>query len=89
MRPELTEAPNDARFIQIVGGHFHFDAITDSETDEPFAHFAGDGGKDLMLVVEFDAKHRAGQHRKNPTFYFNVFFHALNKIIKTAIHCKR
>jgi hypothetical protein len=30
-----------------------------------------------MLVVQFDAKHRSGQHGLNPTFYFYVFFHEL------------
>jgi hypothetical protein len=27
-----------------------------------------------MFVVEFDTKHRAGQHGRDATFDFNVFF---------------
>jgi hypothetical protein len=34
--------------------------------------------KHLMLVVQFDAKHRPGQHGLNTTFDFYVFFHEFN-----------
>ena len=40
-------------------------------------HLAGNGRQHLMLVVQFDAKHRPRQHGLNPTFDFYVFFHEL------------
>ena len=48
--------------------------VADGEAHPAFAHFAADGGEDEMLVFEFDAEHRAGQHRLDAPFDFNVFF---------------
>ncbi len=31
---------NDARLVEVVGRHFHFDAVANRQTDEPFAHFS-------------------------------------------------
>ena len=70
-----TDAPDDASFVEIVGRHLHFDAIAGGEAHKSFAHFAGDRGKDLMFVVKFNLKHRAGQDSQNLSFDFYVFFH--------------
>jgi hypothetical protein len=65
--------------MHIVGGHLHLDAITHRQAHPPFAHFAANGSEHEMFVVEFDAKHGAGQNRGNTAFDFNVFFfHAIS-----------
>jgi hypothetical protein len=74
LRRFLPEPPGDARLVQIVGRHFHFHAVADGQAHPAFAHFAADGREDEMLVVQFDAEHRAGQHGRDATFDFNVFF---------------
>ena len=74
----LFEAPNDAGFIHIVGGHFHFDPIPDGQTDPAFAHLAADGGEHHVLIVQLHPKHRSGQHTRHTTFdFYMFFFHAL------------
>ena len=70
----LFQPPSDARLVQIVGRHFHFDAVADGEAHPAFAHFAADGGEDEMLVVQLDAEHRAGQDGLDAAFDFDVFF---------------
>ena len=35
----LIEAINDPRFVDVVGRHFHFNAVADGESDKAFAHF--------------------------------------------------
>ena len=51
------QPPHNTRFVQIVGGHFHFDAVAGGEPDPSFAHFSRDGRQNEVLVVEFDAEH--------------------------------
>jgi hypothetical protein len=75
-----TNPPDDASLVQIVLRHLHFHAVADGEADEAFAHLAGNGRQHLMLVVQFDAKHRSGQHGLDTTFDFYVFFHELNQL---------
>jgi len=70
---------NNTRFVQIVGRHFHFYAVTGSQADEAFAHFARDVGEDLVLVSQFNPEHGAGQHRQNCSFQLDVFLHAFLK----------
>ncbi len=73
----LLEAPDDAGFVEVVGGHFHFDAVADGEPDPAFAHFAGDGGQDEMFVFEFDAEHGSGENGMDDAFDFDgYFFHS-------------
>ena len=73
-------APDDARLVQVVLGHFHFHAVADGEPDEALAHLAGNGREKLVLVVQLDAKHRSGQHGLNSTFNFYMFFHELKQL---------
>ncbi len=78
MNPGLFQAPDDAGFVQVVGRHLHLDAVTGGEADPAFAHFAGDGGEDEVLVVEFDAEHGPGQNGIHYTFDFDMlFFHVI------------
>jgi len=68
------QAPGDAAFAQIVGRHFHLDAVADSQANPALAHFSADGGEDEVFVVEFNAEHRASQHGLHLSDYFDVFF---------------
>lgn len=70
----LSEAIDDASFIDIVGGHFHFDPIANGEANKAFTHFAGDVGKDLMLVGQRHAEHGSRQNCQDRSFHFNGFF---------------
>lgn len=71
----LLQTVNDARLIEVVGRHFHFDPITDRQADEPFAHATRDVGQDLVFVIELDAEHGSGEHGEDPAFEFNRLFH--------------
>ena len=71
---DLPEPPNDAGFVQVVGGHFHFDAVAGGDADPALAHFAGDGREDHVFVVQFDPEHRSGQDRLDAAFYFDMLF---------------
>jgi hypothetical protein len=95
----LTNAPDDARLVQIVGGHFHLHTVTDRKPDEAFAHLARNGSQHLMFVIQFDTKHGSRQHGLYTTFDFYMLFHensrknratpltnvALEKISKSSI----
>ena len=70
----LFQPPGDARLVQIVRRHFHFHAVADGEAHPALAHLAADRGEDEVFVVQFDAEHRSGQHGRDATFDFNVFF---------------
>ena len=73
----LSQTPGDAGFLEIVGGHFHFHAITGDEADETFAHFSADGGKHHMFIIEFDAEHRPGEYGVDAAFdFYSLFFHS-------------
>ena len=72
----LPQSIGDARFGQIVRGHFETDAVADGEPDEMPAHFAGNMGEDFVLVIQHDPKHRARQNRLNGPFQFNWLFTA-------------
>lgn len=52
------------------------------------AHFSGEMGQDLMLVVEFDSEHSAWKNCRNGAFEFNRFFatHEGYEVGLDAIH---
>ena len=68
------QPPSDAGFVEIVGGHFHLHTVAHGEADEALAHLPANCGEDEMLVVEFDAEHRAREDDLHTAFDFNVFF---------------
>lgn len=72
---ESTDPPDDPGFIQIVLGHFHFNPVTGGKAHKFFAHFTGDGGQNLMFVIQLDAKHGPSQYGENSPFNFNMLFH--------------
>src|SRR5215472_8136483 len=68
--------PNNARFVQIVRGHFHFDAVANGESSPALTHFPRDGCQDEVLVVEFDSEHSSWQDGMDYSFDFDWrFFH--------------
>jgi hypothetical protein len=74
--PMSTESISDSRFRQIVGGHLEADPIADGQADEMPAHFAGNMGKYLVLIVQHHTEHGARQNRLNGSFQFNWLFGA-------------
>ena len=78
----LLQPPDNARFVQIVRGHFHFDAVANGESSPAFAQFAGDGRQDEVLVVELDAEHGTGQDGLDDSFDFDWRF--LHRAVWTA-----
>ena len=70
----LFQPPGDSRLVEVVGRHLHFHAVANGEAHPAFAHLAANGGQHDMFVVQFDAKHRAGQHGYDSTFDFYVLF---------------
>jgi hypothetical protein len=74
VRNFLFQSPGDARFVQIVRGHLHFNMVADRKAHPTLAHFAADCGQDEVFVRQFDPEHGPGQYGRNATFDFNVFF---------------
>ena len=72
---DLFQPPGDARLVEVVGRHLHFDPITDSEAHPAFAHLAANGGEDEVLVVELHPEHGAGQDDFHATLDFDMLFH--------------
>lgn len=70
----LFQPPSDARLAQVIRRHLHLDAVADGQAHPALAHLSADGRQHEVLVVELDAKQRAGQHGRDATFHFNVFF---------------
>ena len=70
----LFQPPGDARFVQVVGRHFHLHAVADGKAHPALAHLAANGGEDEVFVRQFNPEHRPRQHGRNATFDFNVFF---------------
>ena len=74
----LPEAPGDAGLVQVVRGHFHFDAVAGGNANPAFAHLAANGREDHVFVWQFDAEHGAREHDRDDAFYFNMLFFDLS-----------
>ena len=72
----LTSAktPDNAGFVQIVGGHFQFDPVPSRNSDPAFSHFARNCREDDVLILQFHAEHGSGEDRLDAAFYFDVLF---------------
>jgi hypothetical protein len=68
------ESVDDSGFADIIRRHFHSNAIANGETDETFAHLAGDMGQDKVLVSQGNSEHGPWQHRHDSAFYGNRLF---------------
>ena len=71
----LTQAVDNARFVEVIGGHLNFDAVSNRQADEPLAHLTRDVSQDNVLVCKFHPKHGAGQYSLHCAFQFYMFFH--------------
>lgn len=69
-----SETINDAGLVRVVRGHLDFDAVTDDEADEAFAHFAGNMGEHFVGVREFYPEHGASQNGGDGAFEFDGGF---------------
>ena len=67
----LAETECDAGFVLVVGGHLHFDAVANDESNEAFAHFTGDVSEDFVPVLELDFEHGAGKNVGDRAFHFD------------------
>jgi hypothetical protein len=68
---------NDPAAREVIRRKLDRDAIPGQNADEILAHFAGDVGQHLMLVLELDAKHRVRKGLNDGCHHFNgVFFTA-------------
>jgi hypothetical protein len=74
---------SDPGFAQIVGRHFDIDPIAHANSDEVFAHLAGDVGEDLVTVGKGDSKHGARQNLSHRSDNLNWFFfsHGLENFV--------
>ena len=64
----------NARFEQVVRGHFDIHFISNADTNKVLAHFTGDMGEDLVAVGQSDAEHSARQDLGHRAHQFNWFF---------------
>ncbi len=65
-------AEDDSTFGQVVGGKFHFDAVTGKNSDEMLSHFAGDNAQDFLVgPVQFQFEHGIGQGESDDSFKFD------------------
>lgn len=78
----LPQSPDNPRLVQIVGRHFHLYAVADDEANEAFTHLAGDGGEDLVFIVELDLEHGSRQDGQDAAFHLDMLFH---KEIKSGV----
>lgn len=68
-------AINNARFVQIVGGHLDIHLVTDGDADEVFSHFARDMGQDFMPVGKCNPEHCPRQDLSHiPSQFYWLFF---------------
>jgi hypothetical protein len=74
------QPPDNARFIEIVRGHLHFDAVAHGQANKAFAHLAGNGGQHQVFIVQLDTKHGARQNDRHAAFYFDMRFFDRHKI---------
>jgi hypothetical protein len=68
------QPPDNARFIQIVRGHLHFDTVADGESNPALAHLPGDGWQDEVLIVELNSEHGSRQNRVHHSFDLDGHF---------------
>lgn len=73
----LTEAINNAGFVEVVRRHFDFNAVSDGQSDESLPHLAGNVSKHHVAVVQFDTEHGSRQDCFDFAFQFDVTFHPL------------
>jgi hypothetical protein len=69
----LAKPINDARFVDIVGGHFQFHPVADGEANKAFAHLSGNVGENEMFVRELNAKHCARENGNDFSFQLDRF----------------
>jgi hypothetical protein len=74
----ITEIPsakpiNDARLVDIVGGHFQLHPVADSQANKAFTHLSGNMRENEMFVRELNAKHCACENGNDFSFQLDRF----------------
>jgi hypothetical protein len=69
----LAKPINDARFVDIVGGHFQFHPVADGQANKAFAHLSGNVCENEMFVRELNAKHCACENGNDFSFQLDRF----------------
>src|SRR5262245_10967643 len=67
-------AIGDAALAEIVGRHFHGDAITGQRPDAALAHLASGVGDDLMAILQLYAETTIGQYLLDQAIELQEFF---------------
>jgi len=84
--PYLFKPPNNSGLVQVVRGHFHFDAVAGGQPNPTFAHLSRYSGQHQVFVVQLHSKHRTWQNGVNHPFYFNRhFFHRCDRLKPVSI----
>jgi hypothetical protein len=65
---------DDARLVEIVRRHLHFDPVAHSETNESFTHLARYVSEDKVPVFKLHTKHGSRQNTNNFSFSNNLAF---------------
>jgi hypothetical protein len=61
----------DARLVQIVWTHDHFDSIASRDLDEILAQFSGNMRQNTVPVFKFNPEHGARKHGNDLAVYFD------------------
>jgi hypothetical protein len=69
----LAKPINDARFVDIVGGHFQLHPVADGQANKAFAHLSGNVRENEMFVRKLNAKHRARENGNDFSFQLDRF----------------
>jgi hypothetical protein len=69
----LAKPINDARFVDIVGGHFQLHPVADGQANKAFAHLSGNVCENEMFVRELNAKHCARENGNDFSFQLDRF----------------
>src|SRR3546814_1454311 len=68
------EAIGDPTLGQVIGSEFDEHLVTHQHADAVLAHLAGRVPQNLMVVFQFDAKHRVRQQFDHLAAHFEKFF---------------
>src|SRR3546814_702394 len=68
------EAIGDPTLGQVIGGEFDEHFVAHENADAVLAHLAGRVTQNLVIIFQFDAKHRVGQQFDHLAAHFQKFF---------------
>jgi hypothetical protein len=69
----LAKPINDARFVDIVGGHLQLHPVADGQANKAFAHLSGNVRENEMFVRKLNTKHCARENGNDFSFQLDRF----------------